>query len=570
MKTKQDLEKILKSIDHKSYGMYKSLAGEYQFGKFIFSVDKVQGDPFASPSRVRVRVPKATHGFPSSLYETKETKIALEDMILREWNKVIHGYNGRGAGSGNSGKIAVCPCGQEVLERMAVIVGKEEIEGRFLIGLPAKGRSIFADALAEILFGFLPKMVDAVFSYGSYAMAKLEENKRLAEDQTYIRNQLQELGLVAFVADGAILPRESGVSQRPLKNAVPFTSPSSQRVTLKLPHYGELSGMGIKKGITVIVGGGYHGKSTLLRAIELGVYNHIKGDGREYVITDADAVKIRAEDGRNICRTDIQMFINHLPNKKDTRHFTTENASGSTSQSANMIEAMEAGATAFLVDEDTSATNFMVRDAMMEQIVSRDKEPITPFIARAGALYRKKGISTIIVVGSSSAYFQVADTILQMDNYEVKDIREKVEQVLSKQKMEVAGQIEELPDVDYHRVVKKIDMSYKGRDMKVRTTGKDTISLNKESIDVRYLEQLVDNGQTVAIGYFLKYLIENMTDNKKTMQELVEELYGQVERKGLSGMIPKGYSAGFCVLPRKQEVYAAWNRFRGLKIEGGK
>lgn len=567
IKSKLDLEKALKTIDHKSYGMYRTIAGEYQFGNFIFSIDKVQGDPFASPSRVRVRVPRSTHGFPSSLYEKHETKIALEDMILRQWNKVIQGYNGRGAGSGNSGKIGVCPCGQEILERMAVVVGKEEIEGRFLIGLPAKGRSIHADALADILFGFLPKMVEEVFSYGSYAMAKLEENKRLAEDQTYIRNKLEELGLVAFVADGSILPRESGVSERPLKGAIPFSSPESQRITLKLPHFGELSGMGVKKGITVIVGGGYHGKSTLLRAIELGVYNHIKGDGREYVITNTEAVKIRAEDGRNICKTDIRMFINHLPNKKDTRLFTTENASGSTSQSANMIEAIEAGATAFLVDEDTSATNFMVRDSIMEKIVSKEKEPITPFIARTRALYQKRGISTIIVVGSSSAYFEVADTILQLDNYEVKDIKETVEQVLAQQEKKVVMQMEDLPEIDYNKVVKKVDMSYKGRDMKVKTTGRDTISLNKENIDVRYLEQLIDNGQTVAIGYFLKYMMETMSDNKKSMQEIVETLYKQIKQRGFSHIIPKGYSAGFCVLPRKQEVYAAWNRFRGLRLQ---
>lgn len=570
LKTEQDLKKMIKSMDHKSYGMYKSLAGEYQFGQFIFSIDKVQGDPFASPSRVRVRIPKAYHRFPASLYENRETKIALEDIILREWNKVIGHYNGRGAGSGNSGKIGVCPCGQEILERMAVVIGKEEIEGRFLIGLPAKGRSIFADALIEILFDFLPKMVEEVFSYGSYSMAKLEENKRLAEDQTYIRNKLQELGLVAFVADGSILPRKSGVSEQPLKGAVPFFSPESQRITLKLPHYGELSGMGIKKGITVIVGGGYHGKSTLLRAIELGVYNHKKGDGREYVITNTEAVKIRAEDGRSICNTDIRMFINHLPNKKDTRHFTTENASGSTSQSANMIEAMEAGATVFLVDEDTSATNFMVRDSIMEKIVSKEKEPITPFIARARGIYREKGISTIIVVGSSSAYFQIADTILQLDNYEVKDIKEKVEKVLGENKTQSIEQLETLPETDYKRIVKKTDTSYKGRDMKVKTTGTDTISLNKEDIDVRYLEQLVDYGQTVAIGYFLKYMMEKMTDSKKTMQEIVETLYEQIDKKGLSFVIPKGYSAGFCVMPRKQEVYAAWNRFRGLRLEGGK
>lgn len=565
-KNKQDLEKAIKSLDHKSYGLYKSLVGEYQFDQFTFCIDKVQSDPFASPSKVRVRIPKNIHRFPISLFEQKETKIALEDCILRRWNKVIGKYNGRGAGSGNSGKIAVCPCGQEILERMAVTIGEKEIEGRFLIGFPAKGRSIFAEALIEILFQFLPKMIEEVFYCKSYSMEQLEENRKLAEDQKYIREQLETLGLVSFIADGAILPRESGVSEKPLRNAIPFKTPDSQRVTLQLPHYGELSGMGIKKGITVIVGGGYHGKSTLLRGIELGVYNHIKGDGREYVITNMDAMKIRAEDGRSIVRTDIQMFISNLPNKKDTKHFTTENASGSTSQSANMVEAIEAGTTAFLVDEDTSATNFMVRDAFMEKIVTKDKEPITPFIARTRAIFEQKGISTVIVVGSSSAYFEVADTILQLDNYEVKDIKKKIEEALRKQEKEPVDQLKEIPSIDFSRIVKKIDLSYKGRDMKVKTTGTDTISLNKENIDVRYLEQLIDSGQTMAIGAFLKYMAERMVDNKKTMQEIVEELYEKIQKKGMSGAFEKFGLSSFCVLPRKQEVYAAWNRFRKLAL----
>ena len=101
--------------------------------------------------------------------------------------------------------------------------------------------------------------------------------------------------------------------------------------------------MGIRKGITLIVGGGYHGKSTLLKALEAGVYNHIAGDGREFVITDDTAFKLRAEDGRSITGVDISPFIKNLPNKKDTVHFSTEDASGSTSQAANLMEALESG-----------------------------------------------------------------------------------------------------------------------------------------------------------------------------------------------------------------------------------
>ena len=189
-----------------------------------------------------------------------------------------------------------------------------------------------------------------------------------------------------------------------------------------LPHAGKIQGMGIKKGITLIVGGGYHGKSTLLKALELGVYNHIAGDGREYVITDDTAMKIRAEDGRSIKKVDISMFINDLPNGKDTSAFCTEDASGSTSQAANVVEAMEAGAETFLIDEDTSATNFMIRDELMQRVVNREDEPITPFIDRIRELYEQYGISTILVAGSSGSYFHVADCIVQMNRYKPQEI----------------------------------------------------------------------------------------------------------------------------------------------------
>lgn len=206
------------------------------------------------------------------------------------------------------------------------------------------------------------------------------------------------------MADHSVLPRESGISSRPLKDSVPFMSPQSLRVSMKLPHEGTIYGMGIPAGITLIVGGGYHGKSTLLNALELGVYNHIAGDGREYVITDDSALKLRSEDGRFIRNVDISLFINDLPNKKDTRCFSTEDASGSTSQAAGIVEGIEAGSKVFLLDEDTSATNFMVRDTFMQEVISREKEPITPFLERAGDLYEKAGISTILVAGSSGAF----------------------------------------------------------------------------------------------------------------------------------------------------------------------
>ena len=389
MKSQNDLQELLHRIDHRGYPAYKDTRGVYVFGQYRLSIDNVQGDPIAAPSKVSVHVSGKAAKFPKELWETAEKRIALQDFLLRRFSREIEDFSFQAKGSGKSGLMTVSRPGQEILERSACEMNPQngDLVLRMEIGFPANGRTINSRELEKILFTFMPKCVEKSLYYKAYKAEALQKNANLAEDQIYIREKLKELGLVAFIANGSILPRESGISKKPMKQAVAFESPASMEVTLELPHAGTMKGMGIRQGITLIVGGGYHGKSTLLQAIELGVYNHIAGDGREYVITDDSAMKVRAEDGRSIHNVDISMFINHLPNGKDTVHFQTEDASGSTSQAANIVEAMEAGTKVFLIDEDTSATNFMVRDELMQRVVSRESEPITPFVDRICELY---------------------------------------------------------------------------------------------------------------------------------------------------------------------------------------
>lgn len=425
MKSAQDLRRLLESIDRKSYPAYKDTRGSYEFSDYILTIDHVQGDPFASPSKVSVFIPHQKAGYPAAYFDTDYKRIALEDYLVRQFCQEITKYNFKAKGSGKSGLIATSRPGPEVLSRTACECSPKGITARFEAGFPANGRTINSGELIRILFEFLPRCVKSVFCYKNRQPGEVKDVIELAEDQYHIRGELERLKLVSFVADGAILPRESGISSKPMKGSVPFKSPLDLTVELDLPHHGRITGMGIRRGITLIVGGGYHGKSTLLKALEAGVYDHIAGDGREYVITDATAMKLRAEDGRSVRNVDISLFINDLPNKKDTRCFSTEDASGSTSQAAAVIEGIEAGSTVFLIDEDTSATNFMVRDDLMQKIISRSQEPITPFIERARDLYENAGISTVMVAGSSGAYFYIADTIIQMDCYEPYDITEK-------------------------------------------------------------------------------------------------------------------------------------------------
>lgn len=572
MNTANDLKQLLFNIDRKGYPAYKGTKGSYRFGKYILCIDHVQGDPFAAPSKLHVEVSEKIAGFPDRLYDKRHKRIALQDHLTRLFEEQTRKYSFQAKGSGKSGILSVTRCGQEVLERSACSVDSANgnIIVRFEAGFPANGRTINARELIKILFDFLPECVEKSLLYQNINKQKAEKVMELSEDQEYIRKELKSRGLVAFVADGSILPRESGISQRPMKEAVAFVSPESMRVAMKLPYKGEVSGMGIKNGITLIVGGGYHGKSTLLKALEMCVYPHIAGDGREYIVTDGSAVKIRAEDGRSIKHTDISMFINDLPNKKDTKAFYTEDASGSTSQAANVIEAMEAGASAFFIDEDTSATNFMVRDELMQRVIHRDMEPITPFIERMGALYERFGISTVLVAGSSGAYFQVADRIIQMDRYVPKDITEAAKKAASEYPGLSYPQ-DGTPTPQYIRRPKKNPgVFHKGR-IKIKTMGRDGVQLNHDTVDLRYVEQLADSEQLTCLGYILKRMEEEDFDGKMTVQEQIDILLSQIEKHGFIAVMGKDVKnakdiPGNLAMPRKEEIFACMNRYRGLKL----
>lgn len=580
MKNSEELRQQLRSINRKSYPAYKGLKGLYHFGNYILSIDHVQGDPFASPSHVSIQISHRDAGFPVEYYKDTLTGTTLCDYLTRQFEKQVSQYSFRAKGSGKSGLLTVSHCGQEILSRTACEITEKGITARFFVGFPANGRTINATELEKIFFDFLPVCIQKSFFYSSLNAKELQNYIELAEDQEFIRQTLPAKNLCAFIADGSILPRESGISSRPMKASVPFTSPDSLRISINLPHKGKITGMGIPKGITLIVGGGYHGKSTLLNALELGVYNHIPGDGREYVITDATAVKLRSEDGRFIKDVDISMFINDLPNKKDTRCFSTLDASGSTSQAAGIVESMEAGSHLFLLDEDTSATNFMVRDAFMQQVIQREKEPITPFLERAEDLYKKAGISTILVAGSSGAFFHIADTIIQMDNYVPKDITASVKKLCSQYPLPAVSVTDfQLPHS--HRIMSRPAESSKHlrhnsrgnhsdsgaakpERLKTRISGTDGFSLGRQEIALRYTEQLIDTEQTAALSLLLKYAVEHLADGRRTLPEIVQFLWKNLSLRGLSFFTEnQKISCGYAI-PRIQEIYACLNRYRGL------
>lgn len=559
IQTTAELQSLLRRIDGAGYKAYKDLRGYYRFETFELSIDHVQADPFATPSRLRLRL---QHDLPIWTFQNRSREIALRDFITRQFDQSIRRFAKGNRGSGKSGAIQIDRPGQEILERTSVVLNGDWLEVRFRVGLPAFGRRIAGRQAASILLEEIPKIVESSLFWQVLDQEALKQHLLVNEDANALREKLAPLGLIAFVANGALLPRASGVDSRPLRTGVPFQSPESLNVTIELPNR-SISGMGVPAGISLIVGGGYHGKSTLLQAIQSGVYNHLPGDGREFVITEPNAVKIRAEDGRAVAGVNISPFINDLPHGKNTSHFSTENASGSTSQAANIIEALEAGAKTLLIDEDTSASNFMIRDRLMQQLVPKNREPITPFIDKARQLYEELGVSTIIVVGGSGLYFDIADLVVCMVEYLPQDLSERAKAIIARQstgREKEGGQ--SFGEISSRYPIAQSLNAQKGKWEKVRAQGVDRIQFGATDIDLSAVEQIADGSQLNAIAAALLYARQYM--DGRSLREAIDAVMEDIENKGLD-VLSRDKLGNFARF-RRAELMAAVNRLRILKV----
>ncbi len=558
------LRQRLRQIDQANYKAYKDIQGSYEFPDFTLIIDRVQGDPFAAPSQCRVKIPQSQAGFPAELFKNASRAIALRDYVTRQFAQATARVEQK-RGSGRSGMLAIAPVGQTILERSAAWINDQVLEVRFVVGLPAFGRRIAGLQAIALLCEDLPDLVDQALRYSALNAAAIQRHVETAEDADALRSQLGDLGLVAFVADGATLPRRSGVDDRPLLDSIPWRSPPSLQVTLTCPNAGKVSGMGIPTGVTLIVGGGYHGKSTLLRALERGVYNHIPGDGRQQVITQAAAVKVRAEDGRSVVGVDISPFINHLPRGRSTTQFSTANASGSTSQAASIVEALEAGAQVLLVDEDTAATNFMIRDRRMQALIAKTQEPITPFIDKVCQLHTDHGVSTILVMGGSGDYFDVADTVIAMQEFVPQDVTQQARAIAQTYRTErVAEGGTHFGTLTPRQLRLGTVTREDDRPPKSKVRDLDTLILDREEIDLSAVEQLVETGQLRAIAAaLLQVQAQNRLANT-TVPELLDQVLAALDRHGFDHFtrLPAGDLARF----RRFELAAALNRWRSLQL----
>ena len=580
------LATTLERLDGRGYKTYRDIEGAWDFAESTLFVDRVQSDPFAAPSKLRIRVDAEVAALPDGLRTDRTREIASASWLARAFREGIRAVDPRRTGTGKGGLVAIDAGGPEVLERTAVVFGDGWIEARIEVGLPAAGRRALGREAAALLTRALPEIVTR-----SWIDRTAEDDARLVHfvdcvsNQEAIRGQLAERGLVAFVGEGAILPRESGASERPMAAdaAIPFETPDAFAVELEVPHADvgmpgdRWRGMGIPRGVVLLVGGGYHGKSTLLRALEHGVVPHVPGDGRETVVTDPHMVKVRAEDGRAVTGVDIQGFIDRLPPgagdapPKDTAAFSTTDASGSTSQAANIAEAIEAGATGLLVDEDTSATNFMVRDARMQALIHPKDEPITPFVDRVRALHDELDLSTVLVMGGSGDYFGLADAVIELKGYRPVDVTARAHAIAA----EAPDGARPTPPTPLRRPADRVplresfDARRGRREVKFSSRDREEIVYGTTGIDLRAVPQLFDASQTRAVAGALHLAAERFVDGERTLAQVLDCLEVIFDQEGLDGLDPfhrPGRHPGALARPRRFEIASAINRMRSLRV----
>lgn len=570
----QHLSKLLHELDGAAYKHYQVLAGQcFDHQNFRLGFHHIQGSAGAFPaSIIHLGLAPPFFKLPEACLANAARKMATADYLVRQFTKAAQKHTQPNRGTQGSGSYQPEVLPPQVLERNLVRFSAQEIEIRFRISLPgSRDNRILGHEADEMLTHELPRVVAELrqMAMGNF---DLKNHCDGIEDMLALQSQLNRHGLVAFVADHALLPRQSGRSEAPLSpKGQRFNTPENLATYIRLPHAGRIRGLGIRKGVNVLVGGGFHGKSTLLNALAKAVYPHIPGDGREQVASHPETAFVCSEEGRAINQVNISGFMGQMPNEHDPRQFSTQNASGSTSQAAAIVEAVLAGAKLLLIDEDSSATNFLIRDQQMRQLVPED--PITPFFDRVQEIYQSYGVSTLIAVGSSSEYLGVADHVLAMRNYQPVQLTDQVSQlkltqpqqpdqalIISDERRLAVNNFN--PAYEAERLDKKIAIRIKP--LRLHET---LMEYGNQQLDLTPLRALVDAHQVMAIGYALLQAYRHFRDAGMTPTELAHVLNDLIETEGLQVLSRGAPSPLFLARPRRLELAGAINRLRNLKLQ---
>ena len=556
-------DKLL-TVEGKPYAAYKALEGAYRFERFVLYLDHIQGDPLGSPSLLRVRVDQGEAQFPAELRSTRLRRVALEDYLARQWQDAIRKTT---RARSRPGGFSVDVGGQQILERTACRVAEDYVEIRGRVAMAADGRKPAGKVALAMFMEELPQLVEHTLFYAMQPAPAVHRHVTGAEDADALRTQLRDRGLVAFFADDAVLPRDGGNDRPLLSHLVTFQAPEELRTTLHAPHRGPVTGLGIPRGVTVILGGNFSGKSTLLRVLAVGVYQHIPGDGREYCVTIGDAVKVSADAGRRIEGVDLTPFVAALPTGDDLTRYRTNSAPETLSQTAGIMEALETGCSLLLLDEDTTTLPLLLRDQLWPRLVANGVDPVSPLVDVVRPLYEEHGVSTVLATSVSGEYIDVADTVIVMDKFRPRVVTSTAKAAVTNLGPRPAPRKDRFGRIPQRVPLPDSVSGLRGRKLRAELQGTRTVALGREVLQLDRIEQLVEATQAKTVGDVLVFAAEqSYLDGVRTLHEIIALVDEAIAQRSLDVLSPYSGHPGDYALPRRHEIAAAFNRLRSLRV----
>lgn len=567
MKDKQEFYELLGELDGRDFSEYNRIIGDYDFSRYVLKVTRVPTDASEPGTLFLLRVPSHVAGFPAHLHQTPIRRTALEDLLVRKMSAAIEASSAYDEDGVSRKRLFLPKPGPQILPRSALLITEDYVEARVHVNLPVRRGRIHGEEARHVFFETLPAVVNASLIYCNLDEQEAVAFVRLMEDADALRQMLPTRGWVAFVGEGALLARRGPDGRAARTGGRPLAISAELWTEVELPNQGRIRGLGIPAGITVVVGDEYSGRVEFLKAIAAGIYNHIPGDGREYVISAPDAVYIAADPGRCIRRVDLGAFIRGDNPGREGSIYSTDDADPCASQMAAMAEALEVGSRVLLFDESDSGTAFLASDSRLDEIAGAGKRGILPLCAAAREMADHRGVSFVVGGRSSIAeWIPIADTVLRIENFTVSDVTKEAKRLEIRRTDDKPNPeaVARLFECSRHVVPSSLDPSSGRHDAIVGAESIYHLRFGKSVVDLQRVCQLADISQTETIGLILYYAKSRYLREARSIREIMDLVDRDLSTEGLD-CLTRDLRCDLA-RPRRFEIAAALNRLASLRI----
>lgn len=572
MKDKKEFYNLLTELDGQPFSEYQQMEGDFDFSRYVIKCAKIDMEGGDHPV-FSIRVPQTIAEIPEYLFDSPVRRTAMEDLLLRCLAANIEGIaNFDESGVARRHILSASP-NQKIIPRNALQLTKEYIEVRLQIVLPTQNMildgeemlAIDGEMAHQLFFEDLPEVISNSLLYCNTDADMADRFVNSMEDADRLRQHLGASGQVGFLGEGALVARVTGEDSPDYERLTPVEIDEGLVEEVEVPHAGTIRGINIPSGLTLILGESNSGRVDIMDAISQGIYNHIPGDGRETVVTVADAVNIRSEVGRCVQNVDISAFASELPDGGNPAAYSTVSAGSFTSQAASTVEALEAGARVLLFDEHSSSSTFLSSDTRVSPLLGASSR--NTLAARARQIVDELGIS-IVVAGSSlvAEFIPIADKILKVENFCISDITEEAKalEIVPSSVANDTATLSSLLSRSRWVMPSSIDPSVGREDLVICTDDQSYIQFGRSIVDLSEIRQIADVDQARAIGFVLYYAKLRYMDEGYPVREILDLVDRDLSNEGLNALASD--LRGDFARPRRYEVAAALNRLPAFRV----